>query len=91
MAIFRPALIYMTTNRSVDSSDQSQLLARLPLPQLMFYIAISLLLYHILFFAMEALSWANFMRTLSTILLSSIASLVLSWPIVRIFTSKLVA
>lgn len=91
LALFRPALIYMTTNRSVDSSDQSQLLSRLPLPQLMFYIAISLLLYHTLFFAMETLSWANFLRTLTTILLSSVASLVLSWPVVRIFTSKLAA
>ncbi|MBQ5594888.1 MAG: hypothetical protein IIU78_04185 [Alistipes sp.] len=91
LAIFRPALIYMTTNRSIDSSDQSQLLARIPLPQLMFYVALSLLLYHALFFIMEALSWANFFRTVATIILSTIASLIISWPVVRIFTSKLIA
>ena len=90
LAIFRPALIYMTTNRSVDSSDQSQLLARIPLPQLMFYVALSLLLYHSLFFIMETLSWAYFFRTVATILLSTISSLIISWPIVRIFTSKLI-
>jgi hypothetical protein len=88
IALFRPALIYMTTNRSVDSSDQAQLLSRMPLPQLMIYIAVSLLIYHILFFSMETLSWVNFFRTVGTILLSWICSLLLSWPIVRIFTSK---
>lgn len=91
IALFRPALIYMTTNRSVDSSDQSQLLSRMPLPQLMIYVAVSLLIYHILFFSMETLSWVNFFRTLATILLSWICSLLISWPIVRIFTSKFVA
>ena len=70
---------------------QSQLLARIPLPQLMFYVALSLLLYHALFFIMEALSWANFFRTVATIILSTIASLIISWPVVRIFTSKLIA
>ncbi len=88
IALFRSTLIYLTTNRSVESGDQAQMLSRMPLPQLMIYIAISLLIYHILFFALETLSWANFFRLVATIFFSWICSLLISWPIVRIFTSK---
>jgi hypothetical protein len=37
---------------------------------------------------METLSLANFWRLATTILLSTSCSLLLSWPIVRLFTSK---
>ncbi|MBO5830526.1 MAG: hypothetical protein J6R01_02845 [Alistipes sp.] len=88
IALFRSTLIYLTTRRSVDSGDQAQLLSRMPLGQLMLYVAMSLLLYHALFFIMETLSTANIMRLVATIVLSTLCSLLISWPIVRIFTSK---
>lgn len=88
IALFRSALLYLTTRRSLDSTDQSQLLARMPLGQLMVYVATSLLLYHTLFFVMETLSLANFFSLLMTIILSTLCSLLISWPIVRLFTSK---
>lgn len=88
IALFRSTLIYLTTRRSVDSGEQSQLLSRMPLPQLMIYIAVSLFVYHTLFFTMEALSVANFMRLVATIICSTICSLLISWPIVRIFITK---
>ena len=88
IALFRSTLIYLTTRRSVDSGDQTQLLSRMPLGQLMLYVAMSLLLYHALFFIMETLSTANIMRLVATIVLSTLCSLLISWPIVRIFTSK---
>lgn len=88
IALFRSTLIYFTTRRSAESSEQAQLLSRMPLPQLMIYIAVSLLLYHALFFIMETLSTANIMRLIATILLSTICSLLISWPVVRIFTTK---
>ena len=88
IALFRSALLYLTTRRSMDSTDQSQLLARMPLGQLMVYVATSLLLYHTLFFVMETLSLANFFSLLMTIILSTLCSLLISWPIVRLFTSK---
>lgn len=88
IALFRSALLFLTTRRSMDSTDQSQLLARMPLGQLMVYVATSLLLYHTLFFVMETLSLANFFSLLMTIILSTLCSLLISWPIVRLFTSK---
>lgn len=88
IALFRSALLYFTTRRSLDSTDQSQLLARMPLGQLMIYVATALLLYHTLFFVMETLSFVGFFRLLMTIILSTICSLLISWPIVRLFTSK---
>ena len=72
----------------MESSDQSQLFARMRLDQLMLYVGVSLLIYHTLFFIMETLSVAHFGRLVATILLSSFCSLLLSWPIVRLFTSK---
>lgn len=88
IALFRSALLFLTTRRSMDSTEQSQLLARMPLGQLMVYVATSLLLYHTLFFVMEALSLVNFFSLLMTIILSTLCSLLISWPIVRLFTSK---
>lgn len=88
IALLRRTLLYATTHRSVESSDQSQLFSRMRLGQLMLYIGVALLLHHTLFFAMETLSMANFGRLVATILLSTLCSLLLSWPIVRLFTSK---
>lgn len=88
IALLRTTLLYATTRRSMESSDQSQLFARMRLDQLMIYIGVSLLIYHTLFFAMETLSMANFGRLVATILLSTLCSLLLSWPIVRLYTSK---
>ena len=88
IALLRTTLLYITTRRSVESSDQSQLFARMRLDQLMLYVGVTLLVYHALFFIMETLSMANLGRLMATILLSSLCSLLLSWPIVRLFTSK---
>ena len=88
IALLRTTLLYATTRRSMESSDQSQLFSRMRLGQLMLYIGVALLLHHTLFFAMETLSMANFGRLVATILLSTLCSLLLSWPIVRLFTSK---
>ena len=88
IALLRTTLLYATTRRSMESSDQSQLFARMRLDQLMLYVGVSLLIYHTLFFAMETLSMANFGRLVATILLSTLCSLLLSWPIVRLYTSK---
>lgn len=88
IALLRTTLLYATTRRSMESSDQSQLFARMRLDQLMIYVGVSLLIYHTLFFAMETLSMANFGRLVATILLSTLCSLLLSWPIVRLYTSK---
>ena len=88
IALLRTTLLYATTRLSMESSDQSQLFARMRLDQLMLYVGVSLLIYHTLFFAMETLSMANFGRLVATILLSTLCSLLLSWPIVRLYTSK---
>ena len=88
IALLRSTLLFITTRRSVESSDQSQLLSRLPVGQLMLYIGLALLLHHTLFFVMETLSTANLWRLVATILLSSCCSMLLAWPIVRLFTLK---
>lgn len=90
IALLRSTLLFITTHRSVESSDQSQLLSRMSVGQLMLYIGVALLLHHSLFFAMETLSTANLGRLIATIVLSTGSSLLLSWPIVRLFTSKVV-
>lgn len=90
VALFRSTMLYVASRRSMESSDQSQLLARLPLGQLMLYISLSLLLYHSLFFVMETLSTSNMLRLIATILLSTFTSILISWPIVRLFTSKVI-
>ena len=53
------------------------------------YIAVCVLLHHLLFFSFEALSWVHMGRTLLRIVLSSIASIYFIWLIARLFTLKL--
>lgn len=53
------------------------------------YIAVCVLLHHLLFFSFEALSWVHFARTLLRIVISSAASIYFIWLIARMFTLKL--
>lgn len=91
LAVLRPSVLYVTTKRSVEPGDQSPLLSRLGLSHTMLFMAVMLLLHHLMFFSLEALSLANIMQLALTILLSTMLSIVLAWPIVRIYNSKVVA
>ena len=88
LALIRPTLVYITTSRSIEAGDQTQLLTKLSLRQLMLYIASGLLIHHALFFMLEALSFNDVGRLLLTILLSTLLSLAIGWFVVRIFISK---
>ena len=88
IALLRGTLMYLATNRVVESSDQTTLLSRLSLRQLMTYLALAMLLHHTLFFFLETLSLARFISLLATILFSTLLSMVVAWPIVRIFVGK---
>ena len=88
LALLRSTLMYLATNRVVEASDQTSLLSRLSLRQLMTYLALALLLHHALFFLLETLSLAHPLRLVATILFSTLLSTVVAWPIVRIFVGK---
>lgn len=88
LALLRSTLMYLATNRVVEASDQTSLLSRLSLRQLMTYLALALLLHHALFFLLETLSLAHSLRLVATILFSTLLSTVVAWPIVRIFVGK---
>jgi hypothetical protein len=55
------------------------------------YTVTMLAIHHTLFFAMEALTLAHFWHLLATIVCSTLLSTVVAWPIIRIFTLKVVA
>ena len=57
----------------------------------MYYVTAALLLYHALFFFMEALTFSGLMRLVATIIFSTAVSLLVAWPIIRMFLSKVVA
>lgn len=91
MAVTRRSILYITTRRSVEHGDQTSLLSRMSLRQLMTYVGAMLLVHHALFFMLEALTFAAPLQLIATILFSSLLSLVMAWPIVRLFISKIVA
>ncbi len=88
ISLVRGTVMYLTTNRSVEASDQSTLLTRLSLRQLMIYLGVAMLLHHTLFFLLETLSLSNIWRLVATTLFSTLLSMVVAWPVVRIFISK---
>lgn len=91
LAIMRRWILYLTTGRSIESGDQTSVLSRLSRYQMMGYVAAMLAIHHTLFFSMEALSTAQLFTLIATILFSTLLSCVVAWPIIRIFTLKIVA
>lgn len=90
LSVTRSWILFLTTRRSVEAGDQTSLLSRMPLRQVMIYVGAMLLIYNTMFFVLEALSSVNTMQLIVTILCSTILSMVLSWPIVRLFLKRVV-
>ena len=88
IAVMRRWILFLTTRRSVEAGDQTSLLSRMPLRQVMIYVGAMLLLYNAMFFILEALSTVQTMQLIATILFSTILSLLLAWPIVRLFLKR---
>lgn len=90
LAMIRRWMLYLTTRRSIEYGDQTSVLSRLSRGQLMGYTVTMLAIHHTLFFAMETLSLAHPLRLVATIICSTLISAAVAWPIIRIFTLKIV-
>lgn len=88
LAVVRRWILYLTTRRSIEAGDQTSLLSRMPLRQVMIYVGAMLLLYNTMFFVLESLSMVEAMQLVVTILFSTLLSLLLALPIVRLFLKK---
>ena len=91
LAMMRRAILYLVTKRSIEPGDQTSVLSRLSIDQLMAYTATMLAIHHTLFFMTEALSFAHPMRLIATIVCSTLLSTIVASPIVKIFTQKIVS
>ena len=90
LAVLRRWILFLTTRRSVESGDQTSLLSRMPLRQVMMYVGAMMLLYNTAFFLLEALSMVSTMQVIATIICSTALSMLLAWPIVRLFLKRVV-
>ena len=91
LAIMRRWILYLTTKRSIESGDQTSVLSRLNRYQMMGYTVAMLAIHHTLFFAMEALTLARPLHLIATIVCSTLRSSAVAWPIISIFTLKIVS
>lgn len=90
LAVVRRWILFLTTRRSVEAGDQTSLLSRMPMRQVILYVGAMLLLYSTMFFMLESLSTIGAMQLVATILCSTVLSIVLAWPIVRLFLKRIV-
>lgn len=90
VAVMRRSVMYVTTRRSVEAGDHAELLSKLSLTQLMLYLGAAMALHHILFFVLETLSFKAPFLLLAVIVASTIVSMLLAWPIARLFLVKVV-
>lgn len=90
VAVMRRWILFLTTRRSVEAGDQTSLLSRMPLRQVMIYVAAMMLLYNTMYLVLESLSSVGKMQLVATIISSTILSLILELPIVRLFLKKVV-
>lgn len=91
LAMIRRWIMYITTKRSIEQGDQTSLLSRLSSRQLIAYTAVMLAIHHTMFFIAEALSFAHPLQLIMTIVCSTLLSTLVAWPIIRIFTLKIVS
>ena len=82
-------MLYITTHRSVEHGDQTSLFSRMSMRNIMVYLGAMLVLHHAMFFILERLSFAMPLQLVLTIVCSSALSLVIAWPIVRLYSSKI--
>ena len=90
LAIMRRWILYLTTKRSIESGDQTSVLSRLNRYQMMGYTVAMLAIHHTLFFLLESMSFAHPLHLVATIVFSTLLSAAIAWPIIRIFTLKIV-
>ena len=90
LAMLRRWILFLTTRRSIEQGDQTSLLSRLSRGQLMGYTVTMLAIHHTTFFVMEALSLSHPFLLLATIISSTLLSTAIAWPIIRLFTLKIV-
>lgn len=90
VAVMRRWILFLTTRRSVEAGDQTSLLSRMPLRQVMIYVGAMMLLYNTMYLVLESLSSVGKMQLVATIISSTILSLILELPIVRLFLKKVV-
>lgn len=90
VAVMRRWILFLTTRRSVEAGDQTSLLSRMPLRQVMIYVGAMLLVYNAMFFMLEALSTVGMWQLIATIICSTILSVLLALPIVRLFLKRVV-
>lgn len=90
VAVIRNWILFLTTRRSVEAGYQTSLLSRMPLRQVMIYVGAMLLIYNAMFFVLESLSSVGTMQLIATIICSTILSVVLALPIVRLFLKRVV-
>lgn len=91
IAVMRSWVLYLTTHRSVESGDQTSLFSRMSQRQVMIWVATMLAIHHVMFFALETLSFAKPLHLIATMLLSTLLSALIATPIVQIYCSKIVA
>lgn len=90
LVAIRRWILYLTTGRSIEQGDQTSVLSRLSRLQIMGYTVTMFAIHHTMFFMMESLSFAHFWHLLATIVCSTLLSTAVAWPIIRIFTLKIV-
>lgn len=89
VAFLRPTLIGLVYDRDDVHEGGVPSPERLGKRSFAFYVAIAVVLHHVLFFSFETLSWDHAPHTLVRIAVSSLVAAAFVWLVMRIFTSKL--
>ncbi len=71
LAMVRGAIVRLTANRSVEPSDQTEVLVSLSRKQLFIYLAAGIVLHHAMFFFLETMSFTFFWQTAGRIFAGS--------------------
>ena len=89
VAFLRPTILGMLYGRDDVREEGVPSPERLGTRVFVEYLVALVVIHHVVFFSLEALSWSHALHTLLRIVLSSAASLGFVWLIARIFTAKL--
>lgn len=85
----RPLMLRLAVGHSTSADDSVPALHRLSPKHLAWYISLMTILHSTIFFMLESLSWGNLPYTLLRLVVSASTASLMSWYIVKLFTSKI--
>lgn len=89
IGFMRPMLLNAAVGHNTATDDTMPALHRLQAKNLAWYIILMVVVHSLIYFLLESMSLSNLHHTLLRLIISDVASVVMIWYVVKLFTEKI--